>query len=256
MFGGSRDTATSVLDPHLDLDRRHKPHTLILTGRGRYEDLWHDHAATSHRIATTLDGYISPAGAGVDVRSTVPGALDDLDSINLLVLNISRPTPGYVGGPDGDLDLSFDGGTADLVDRIVAWARTGGNILATHATAMAAETYPALQAVIGGNWVEGVSGHPPIGDMTMTVATDAHPVTARQSDVETFDERYCRLAVNDDVTVLGWIRDDDGSEYPTLWVNESHGGRTVYSALGHSARAFDASTHRHLLRRAAAWLLT
>lgn len=37
---------------------------LLVSGRGRYEDVWHDMAATSHRVATVL----SEAGHEVVVR--------------------------------------------------------------------------------------------------------------------------------------------------------------------------------------------
>ncbi len=55
--------------------------------------------------------------------------------------------------------------------------------------------------------------------------------------------------------VLGWVTDDDGERQPAVWVADTHGGRTVYSGLGHDVRAYDSPSHAELLRRAATWLL-
>src|SRR6478609_6780703 len=47
---------------------------LVLAGRGRYEDPWHDHAATSHVVAGLLAGQ----GVEASVRGTFPDAFGDL----------------------------------------------------------------------------------------------------------------------------------------------------------------------------------
>jgi type 1 glutamine amidotransferase len=185
---------------------------LILAGRGRYEDPWHDHAATSHAVA----GVLGELGAGFD-------------------------------GSDDDW--------AGFHARLADWAGAGGAVLGLHQAANTFYDAPGWAAVLGGRWVPGESMHPPIGPARFELA-EGHPVTDGLGAVDAFDERYCRLRVAPDARVLGTTLDDDGAEQPVLWVNEAHGGRSVYSALGHDVRSFASEGHRELLRRSASWLLS
>jgi hypothetical protein len=216
---------------------------LILAGRGRYEDPWHDHAATSHVAA----GILGDLGA-VEVRGLFRDALDDLDSVDLLVVN----------GGSGRRDPDFDGSDDDWLGfhaRLADWARAGGAVLGLHQAANTFHDAPGWEAVLGGRWVPGESMHPPIGPARFDL-TQGHPVTDGLGAVEAFDERYCRLRVAPGARVLGATVDDDGAEQPALWVNEAHGGRSVYSALGHDVRSFASDGHQELLRRSASWLLS
>lgn len=216
---------------------------LILAGRGRYEDPWHDHAATSHAVA----GIVGGLGA-VEVRGLFRDALDDLDSVDLLVVN----------GGSGRRDAGFDGSDDDWAafhGRLGEWARAGGAVLGLHQAANTFYDAPDWPEVLGGRWVPGESMHPPIGPARFELA-QGHPVTDGLDAVEAFDERYCRLRVASATRVLGTTTDDDGAQHPVLWVNDAHGGRTVYSALGHGIRSFEAEGHQELLRRSASWLLS
>ncbi|QAY69875.1 ThuA domain-containing protein [Xylanimonas protaetiae] len=222
---------------------------VILTGRGRHEDSWHDHAATSHELANVMAAL---GDVDVMVRSAFLGVLVDLDDVDLLVLNIGGPMPGYV-------EAAIDGAEEDWAgtyDTVEAWARAGGRILAVHQTALALPGEERFEELLGGRWVEGVSGHPEIGPMRLTLATGVHPLTAGLGAVSAFDERYCNLRVAPGSQVLGWVHDDDGEPHPALWVTEAHGGRTVYSALGHDARSYESPSHQELLACAALWLLS
>ena len=221
-----------------------RPRILVLAGRGRFEDPWHDHAATSHRLALALGAL-----GDVEVRSAFRDSLDDLAAVDLLVLNLSRPKPGYV---EAELDPEDWSGFYDSLD---GWARAGGRVLAVHQTALAFREEPRFEEVLGGRWVEGVSGHPPIGPMRLRLAVGTHPVTDGLTSVEAFDERYCDLRVSPSSQVLGFVDDDEGEPHPALWVTEAHGGRTVYSPLGHDVRSYDSDSHQDLLVNAAVWLL-
>lgn len=231
---------------------------LILAGRGRYEDPWHDHAATSHRLALVLAGADARADADelggrradVVVRSTFPDALHDLDEVDLLVVNAGTGWPGFREaniGPD-------DGAWAPLHARLEVWARAGGRILAVHQAANTFGDAPGWAEVLGGRWVDGVSYHPPFGPARMDLAA-GHPVTDGLETVEVLDERYCALQVAPSSQVLGRVADEHGDPQPVLWTHEAHGGRTVYSGLGHDVRAYDSPSYRRLLRQAVTWLL-
>lgn len=222
---------------------------LVLAGRGRYEDPWHDHAATSHEVARILGepGAGGDPDAVVQVRSTWRDALADLDTADLLVVNSGT------GRPDRGFDGSDDEWRA-FHERLAGWARAGGAVLALHQAANTFADAPAWEDVLGGRWVPGTSMHPPIGDATFRLVP-GHAITDGLPAVEAFDERYCFLKVAESAQVLGTVADDDGAAHPVLWVQEAHGGRTVYSALGHDVRSFESPGHREVLRRAAAWLL-
>ena len=227
-----------------------EPRIVVLAGRGRYEDPWHDHAATSHRLAVLL-AEVGGRPTAVDVRSTFPDALHELDDVDLLVVNSGTSWDGFreAGiGPDAGEWVPFH-------SRIDAWARAGGRVLAVHQAANTFDDAPGFSEVLGGRWVEGRSTHPLIGPATLEL-DGAHPVTQGLGGVDVFDERYCFLEVAPSSQVLGWVTDDDGVRHPALWVTEAHGGRTVYSGLGHDVRSYDSPSHREVLLRAAEWLLS
>lgn len=226
---------------------------LILAGRGRYEDPWHDHAATSHRLAEVLAAEeLHGRTPDVVVRSTFPDALDDLDDFNLLVVNSGTSWPGFVEagiGPDDDAWAPFH-------THLAAWARDGGSILALHQAANTFADAADWPEILGGRWIPGESYHPPFGRTDVTLATGGHPLVVGTGPVELDDERYCRLQVAESSQVLGWVHDDEGEQHPVLWTTEEHGGRTLYSGLGHDVRAYDSPAYVRLLLRAVTWLLT
>lgn len=235
-------------------DATENPHrVLVLAGRGRYEDPWHDHAATSHRLALIL-AELELGGRSTDVvvRSVFPDALDDLDDVDLLVVNAGTSWPGFVEagiGPGDDAWKPFH-------ERLVAWARDGGRVLAVHQAANTFGDAPGWAEVLGGRWVAGTSYHPPFGRAELTLATGGHPIVAgSEASVELLDERYCALEVAPSSEMLGWVPDEEGEPQPVLWATEEHGGRTVYSGLGHDVRAYDSPAYRNMLLRAATWLL-
>jgi type 1 glutamine amidotransferase len=226
---------------------------LVLVGRGRYEDPWHDHAATSHRLALVLAGLeVDGRPTDVVVRSTFPDALDDLADVDLLVVNAGMGWPGFREAGLGTDDAEW----APFHARLESWARSGGRILAVHQSANTFGDAPAWDTVLGGRWVPGESMHPPIGEATATLAAGAHAITEGLGQVDAFDERYCFLRVGSSSQVLGWVPDDEGNQHPVVWVTEAHGGRTVYSGLGHDVRSYDSPSHTELLLRAATWLLS
>lgn len=226
---------------------------LVLAGRGRYEDPWHDHAATSHRLALVL-GELELGGRATDVvvRSVFPDALEDLEDVDLLVVNAGTSWPGFVEagiGPDDDAWAQFH-------VELERWARAGGRVLAVHQSANTFGDAPGWEEILGGRWVPGTSYHPPFGTATVTLATGGHPIIAgSDATVELLDERYCALRVAPSSEVLGWVPDEDGEPQPVVWATEAHGGRTVYCGLGHDVRAYDSVGYVRLLLRAVTWLL-
>lgn len=192
----------------------------------------------------------------VVVRSTWPDALDDLDDVDLLVLNSGR------GRADPDFD-GDDGAWTAFHERLAAWARDGGSLLALHQAANTFADAPGFERILGGRWIPGTSMHPPIGTARFDVVPD-HPITDGLGPIDAFDERYCHLRVADASHVLvtttgperpGFGSDDGTRVHAVAWAHTAHGGRTVYSGMGHDVRSFAAPAHRDFLRAAARWLL-
>ena len=212
-----------------------RPRALVLAGRARYADPWHDHAATSHRVALEL----TAAGFDTDVRGTFPDALADLAPPDLLVVN--------AGHGQGDDDATW----RPLHERVRDHAAAGGPLLALHQAAMAFRDSPWWADLIGGRWVEGTSWHPAQTVATFDVRT-GHPVTDGLGPLVVDDERYTDLVVVPDVRVLV-THDEGGATHPVVWV--APGGRAVYDALGHGVESYDAPARAALLRREARWLV-
>ena len=215
---------------------------LILAGRGRYADPWHDHAATSHEVATVLADTVG----GVEVRGSFPDALRDLDDFALLIVNCGsgRPDPDY----DGD-----DAAWTEHHEALRRYADNGGPVLGLHQAANTFPDSPWWSDVLGAKWIPGVSGHPPIGDTEFQVV-GAHPVTAGMDVVRAWDERYCGLEqAADAVTLLA--HDTDGVRHPAVWLRDDGTRRSVYDALGHDVESYRSPSRQHLLRREVAWLL-
>ncbi|MEP7765463.1 ThuA domain-containing protein [Sanguibacter sp. 25GB23B1] len=226
---------------------------LVLSGRGRYEDPWHDMAAISHRVATILAG-----GAGerdVVVRGCFPDAARDLTDVDLLVVNTASGRPD--AAHDGD-----DARWAPFHESVRAWADAGRPVLALHQAANSFADSPHWERILGGRWVDGTSMHPEIGDADFELLADehGHPLGATLATVldgqrvSAFDERYSYLRVADDAQVLLSQR-HDGVDHPVVWVNEADGLRVVYDALGHDLRSYDSPSRRALLLAEVDWLL-
>ena len=217
---------------------------LVLVGRGRYQDRWHDDAASGHRVA----GVLAAAGLQVQVRGTAPSALDDVGELALLVV---------VAGT-GRVDADWDGEDevwAPFHARLAALITEAGvPLLALHQAANTFADAPGGSELIGGRWVEGSSMHPPIGPARFApLRGDEHPVTAGLEPVEAFDERYCRLQPEPDARIL-LTTEHDGVRHPVGW-QAGGPGRVLYDGLGHDVRSYESASRRDLLRREVTWLL-
>lgn len=215
---------------------------LVLAGRGRYEDPWHDHAATSHRAALVL----GELGLDVEVRSVFVDAFEDLDRYDLLVVNSGR----------GRVDPDFDGDDARWAanhEAVHAFAAAGRPVLGLHQAANTFADSPYWEEILGGRWIPGQSMHPP-ADQAVFEIVAAHPVVDGLGPLEAFDERYSYLHVLPGSQTLV-TQSHDGIDHPVVWVNAGGVYRAIYDALGHGGVAFDSASRRRLLARESLWLL-
>lgn len=216
---------------------------LVLAGRGRYADPWHDHAATSVSIARSIEDL----GASAVVRSTFADAFEDLSAFDLVVVNAGR----------GRTDAAFDGDDAAWLDAhrsLRDYVAGGGALLAVHQAANTFSDSPWWPDVLGGRWVPGTSMHPERRVFAVTVVDD-HPVVEGLGPQEVFDEQYCHLEVRPSSHVLAW-QTHDGQAHPVIWRSQGGPGRVLYDALGHDVAAYARAGRQRLLRRELAWLLS
>lgn len=213
---------------------------VVLSGSGRYADLWHDFPATSERLARLLTG----PGRTIRVERDVEDGLARLDEVDLLVVNAGDPR-----------DEAPNPAASAAIGGLRTYVARGGPVLAVHASASTFSTEPGWAVAIGGRWIPGVSMHPPYGAARLRRTTTDHPVVAGLGDLELTDERYSYLATEPGITAL-YDHEHDGVRHPAIWALETADGRrAVYDGLGHSVDSYDNEGHRRVLRQAAGWLL-
>jgi type 1 glutamine amidotransferase len=212
---------------------------LIISGAGDYSDPWHSFADTSQCLADIFSGL----GHQVVISEQAEQAFAEPGEPDLIVVNIGNP---QAPRPQLHIDAAQQGLARHL--------QRGGALLGIHSSAISMPSMPDWSYMLGGHWVPGRSMHPQQDLATILVRTDAHPVVAGLADFTVFDERYCNLHTNPDVTVL-CEHDTDGRLHPVVWARESGLSRVVYDGLGHDTLSYDSAGHLNLLRRAVGWLL-
>jgi uncharacterized protein len=215
------------------------PEALLLLGRDRYEDPWHDYAATGARVAHELAGL----GLGVHWRSTFPDTLDGLERPDLIVVLAGRSRSHH---DDAMEWRSFH----NCLEKFIF---SGTALLALHSAANAFSDSMHWPRLIGGQWLEGKSAHPPIGEAVFDIV-GSHPIVSGMGPVHAFDERYCGLGVAVSSEPFLVTR-QAGTVHPVAWVAAPSGrGRAVYDGLGHDTRSYDSKDRVALLRREISWL--
>lgn len=216
------------------------PEALLLIGRDRYADPWHDYVATGQRVAHELAGL----GISTEWRSTFPDTLDGVDQPDLIVV-LSGRSNGEHGDPAP---------WKQLHDRLEQFVSAGTALLAFHSAANTftdSEPWPRL---IGGRWLEGKSAHPPIGEAVFDVV-GSHPIVSGMGPIHAFDEQYCGLEMAPSSEPFLVTRQAT-AVHPVAWVAAPVGrGRSIYDGLGHDTRSYDSKEHIALLRREISWLL-
>jgi uncharacterized protein len=212
-------------------------HALLLTGGvPPYVDPWHPFAESSDRLGELAEGLGWSVERADDVGARLAQGLDGID-----VLLVNAP------GPQGGVDPA----EVAAADRALgAFLERRGGVLALHIAATALLGLPRWSALTGARWIQGVSGHPPLGDCVV----HGHDDPRVPGDLELFDERYTDLGLEGDRTVLVSYDGEDGRTHPLVWATEPEGARVLVDTFGHDARSFDSPSHRELLERSLRWL--
>jgi len=206
-------------------------------GRDPYVDPWHPYAETSGRIAAiALDrGHVVELSD--DPMARVAAGLDGVD---VLVSNLPDP-----------------GDSVPEADRAAAWAELDrfaqrpGGVLGVHVGLTGLLGWRRWSDLMGARWVNGASGHPPLGEAT--VRTLPHRLTDGVGEFAITDELYTGLEVTGDIA-SGVDHTLDGVVHHLVWTRRVGDVRAVGDALGHDVRSFDSADHTAIVGRALDWL--
>ncbi|MFD5317467.1 ThuA domain-containing protein [Streptomyces sp. NPDC127098] len=129
----------------------------------------------------------------------------------------------------------------------------GGGFVGVHGASTTEYGWPWFgDSVVGAVF----DGHPELQPGVVTVEDHDHPATAHLADRWEFTDEWYNFTANprgrvrvlataDETTYTGGRM---GADHPLVWCHERAGGRSFYTALGHTSESFaDPVFRRHLL---------
>ncbi|MGW3665371.1 ThuA domain-containing protein [Streptomyces sp. NPDC005141] len=137
-------------------------------------------------------------------------------------------------------------------DRLAAYVEGGGGFVGVHAAACTEYEWPRYGELLGARF----DRHPDLQPGRVLVEDHGHPATRHLPPVWEFtDEWYdFRSSPRGSARVLASADETSyegggmGDDHPLVWCREQGAGRVFYTALGHTARAYeDPDFRRHLL---------
>ncbi|QHT71569.1 ThuA domain-containing protein [Rhodocytophaga rosea] len=129
------------------------------------------------------------------------------------------------------------------------WA--GGGFMGIHSATGTERNWPWFNRLIGATFV----WHPPIQTGTIDVIDASHPATKHlPKRWNRYDEWYFYRDINPDIKVLATLdtttfkSERHTANYPFAWYHEFEGGRSFYTAGGHSDKDYaDETFMKHIL---------
>ena len=154
------------------------------------------------------------------------------------------------------------------------WLEAGGGWLGIHAAGDSShrEWGWYMQNLVGPLFTAHIMG-PQFQRATVILENQQHPVLAGLPDIWSHEEEWYSWEQSPrplGFTVLATVDEESYTpvqkmfrrevdlrmgDHPVVWSNRVGEGRTVYSALGHKAEAFDNPQHQLLLENALKWLM-
>lgn len=145
------------------------------------------------------------------------------------------------------LSLSAEGRAA-----IKTHVGNGGGLLGLHTAAICFDDWPEWKSILGGAWVWGQSGHPPIGTATVRIDEPDDPLVRGLPGFTLRDEVYGDLALEPGIRPIASAAAEK-DWHPVLWTRRVGRGRVAFDGLGHDADSINHPVHRRILARAALW---
>ena len=149
--------------------------------------------------------------------------------------------------------LSTSGEVLDQAgrDALTGYMAAGGAWLGIHAASTTEYDWPWFGDLVGARFDQ----HPPVQEAAITVEDRDHPATRHLGEQWTkYDEWYAFLGnPRPRVHVLLTVNETSydggtmGADHPVAWCHSNVGGRSFYTALGHTTESFaEPAFRRHL----------
>jgi len=208
--------------------------------------------------APALDGVLRRHGIESVVTMDIEGGLAELalggfDLLTIYALRWSMGDDKYAPHrAQWALSLSEVGKSA-----ILAHLSSGHGLFGVHTASICFDDWPEWKSLLGGAWVWGRSGHPPLGPVDVHVVEPQHPLVQGAGDFTLTDEVYGDLTLEPDIVPLMQAAavGGDRAMHPVLWERRVGAGRVVYDALGHDASSIEHAVHARIIARCALWAL-
>jgi uncharacterized protein len=162
---------------------------------------------------------------------------------------------------DAVVFLSTSGDILDAraKEALAGYLAAGGAWLGIHAASTTEYGWPWYGGLVGA-WFDR---HPAIQTAAITVEERDHPATRHLGATWTWHDEWYAFRSNPraDVQVLLSVDETTyeggtmGADHPIAWCREYGGGRSFYTALGHTAEAFADERFTAHLRGALEWLV-
>lgn len=130
------------------------------------------------------------------------------------------------------------------------YIQAGGGFVGIHAASDTEYDWGWFGRLVGGYF----KSHPHPQEATLQVVDSLHPATQGLPETFTYhDEWYNFKKLNPDNKVLVSIDEnsyeggENGENHPMIWYHEYDGGRSFYTALGHSSESFSDPLHLKLI---------
>jgi type 1 glutamine amidotransferase len=168
--------------------------------------------------------------------------------------------PGQVSGYAAIVFLSTSGDVLDDAgrDAVTAYVAAGGAWLGIHAASTTEYDWPWFGELAGARFDQ----HPPVQDATIAVQDRDHPATRHLGPTWTRRDEWYAFRANPRPNVHVLLTVDEssyaggtmGADHPIAWCHDRLGGRSFYTALGHTEESFGEPAFLRHLSGALRWL--
>jgi type 1 glutamine amidotransferase len=168
--------------------------------------------------------------------------------------------PGQVSRYAAIVFLSTSGDVLDEAgrDALKGYMAAGGAWLGIHGASTSEYDWPWF-GDLAGAWFDQ---HPPVQDGTIVVEDRDHPATGHLGATWTRRDEWYAFRANPRPRVRVLLSVDEasytggtmGADHPIAWCHDRLGGRSFYTALGHTAESFAEPAFLRHLSGALSWL--
>ena len=134
---------------------------------------------------------------------------------------------------------------------LVEYVKGGRPYVGLHGATTIRGEHPAYDEMLGGRFVT----HPPVMEVSVTIADPDHPITRGLSDFSIIDELYILDKFDPTQSHVLAMATLEGKVHPVAYVKSYGKGKVFYLALGHDEQALAHPQFRQMLVQGLAWAL-